>query len=212
MAVSNEYVYTDKHIEHTVKQGEATRKQTLPSPKGEWMTPAAAERYIAKQSKAGKDKIVYSTMDPSVGIKPLTMTMVRQGETSIEVLGKSVPAIKWTQTVSAMPIETTFYADEEGGMLRTTMNMGPGMTFTIVKTEESIAKAKVNPPELMASTLIKPEGEIKKPRATTSAIYELTFTKGKAMDLPWSGSFQTKMMRKTSTKITNALKTSWWCN
>jgi len=186
------YAFHDDHVAMTVEQAGAKRTTKQPLPEGEWLTPAAAERSFAKQLEAGKDRIVIRSIDASVGLDPVEVTWQRKGEATVDVLGKAAPAIHWTQIASIMPsVSSDVYTDASGAMLRSTVNMGPGLSMVMVKADADIARAKVDPPELLASTLIKPDKRIDNPRAARSAVYELKFKAGdgkaKAPTLPRAG-------------------------
>ena len=107
---------------------------------------------------------------------------------------KVTPATKWHVTTSLMPsIVATFYMDDQGDMVRTSMTMMPGVTMEVMLADEQLAKAELEPPELLMSTLVRPDKPIAQPRKLRCAIYELSFTAPKdAIDyrpeLPRGGS------------------------
>jgi hypothetical protein len=52
------------------------------------------------------------------------------------------------------------------------------MSMTVLEADRTIAEQQVNPPELLASTLIKPDKPIANPRKTRQAVYEVRFKNG----------------------------------
>lgn len=175
-------------VEYITRQGNVEQRRTLPYPKiplssantstgNQWLTPEAAQRFIEQQITAQAKKIHYWSLDPSMGTDPVEIHMDVHGHEDVEVMGKVVPAILCQTTVSKLPgVATREYLDEQGRGIKSTLSLIPGMTLTIVEADKQLATLEVDPPELLASSLIKPDKSIHKPRELRSAIYELTLT------------------------------------
>ena len=58
-------------------------------------------------------------------------------------------------------------------MLRSTIDLMPGMSMQLLAADASIAQAKMDPPEMMASMLVKPDRPIDRPRTRRQAVYEI---------------------------------------
>lgn len=145
-------------------------------PAATWLTPAAAERLVQKQLAAGAKEIRYFTVDPSAGPKVLEAVMKRVGDAKVEVMGKTVPATAWDQSISLMPnVVTRGYLDAQGQPVRTTLTLMPGMSLDMLQAEEKLARANINPPELMASTLIRPDRRVPQPRTLRHAVFEVSY-------------------------------------
>ena len=54
------------------------------------------------------------------------------------------------------------------------MTLPGGMSCVVLLADEQLARSEVDPPEMMASTLIHPDRTIEQPRLLRSAIYELS--------------------------------------
>jgi len=169
--------FTDDGIEIVSSQGGVANEKKVPLPQGDWLTPAAASRYVEKQFKAGEKEITYRTMEPSMGPKVIESTRIHKGTENIEVLGKTVPAHLWETRITGFPVVSKEYADASGTPLKSTTKL-MGITMTIVAADKEIAQAQIDPPELLARTLIKPDKPIDQPRKVTSAIYELKIAEG----------------------------------
>ncbi|MCX5659266.1 MAG: transglutaminase-like domain-containing protein [Planctomycetota bacterium] len=182
-------VFRDDGVELTTQSEADTQTQTLPplefpatqpgagaGPGAKWLPPAAAERYVRDQMAAGAKEIRYFTVDPSAGPKIIETIMKRVGDEKVEVMGKTVPATAWDETVSIMPnIVTRCHLDAHADVVRTSLALMPGMKMEIVQSEERLARANVNPPEMMAATLIRPDHPIPNARTLQHAVYELTY-------------------------------------
>lgn len=172
--------FTDKEIE--VISSRSTNR--VPAPAQRWFPPMAAERYIAEQMKQGAKKITYYTLDPSLGPLLAETTMERVGHEDLQVMGKVVPAILFNSSISvltgnsARPFRETAreYRDAQGRPVKTVMSLMPGMVITVLEADKDLATQKINPPELLARTLIKLPKPMAYPRNTTSATYDLSFT------------------------------------
>ena len=182
----------DQMLVETEQFGRVSQEKQ-PLPDKPWLTPMASQRYLEKRIAAGDDAIDMRSFDP-MSRRLITLTMTRQDESEVQVLGKVRPAIAWEVRKSDAPnIAMTMYTDEVGQMLRTQIELLPGMTLTLIEADESLATAEVNPPEVLAKTFVQVEGELPRPRETTSAIYELRIKpddKGQSIetDLPRTGS------------------------
>lgn len=149
---------------------------THPDATGGWLTPAATQQWVRHHIGRGAKEIRYWSMDPSMGLQPY-QTRIRVVEREdVQVIGKVVPAVLCERTVSTLPgITTREYLDLDGWAVKSTLSMMPGIALTVVEADQQLATAAVDPPELLASTLIRPNQPIAHPRRLVRAVYELTF-------------------------------------
>jgi hypothetical protein len=158
-----------------------------------WLTPGAAARLSEAKFAQGVKSFRYRTLDPALGPKVIEVTWEVLEPTVVEVLGKSVPAVACAVGVKvdaqAGPILSRQYVDAKGEMLRQTMALMPGMELDMVMAEEELAKAQVNPPDVLAQMLVKPAGVIAHPRRAMRAEYAVTIAEaeGAAVTLPSLG-------------------------
>lgn len=156
------------------EQGGRTNRQTVQPSEQAWLTPGAAQRHLMQKLAAGAERIELQTFDLLASTEPIGMTMEVLGREDVEVMGKVVPATAWRATISTMPgVPVTEYVDKHGKMLKTTVQLMPGMEVQMLAADKQVATAEVDPPELLASMLIEPEGAIDRPRERRHAIYEL---------------------------------------
>lgn len=160
----------------TVAGARKTSRRDLPA--GNWLTPAAAARFIAARLEAGAKEFTVRAIDPTSGVDPVLTTTKVLERTTIEALGKTVPAIKWrTSTDSHPDLDTTEFVDEFGVPIRSETHLGD-LKVDIVLADRDLAQSKLDPPELLVSTLVTPDKPIANPRAATRATYRLTLKDG----------------------------------
>lgn len=168
----------DEVIQLTESQGRTTRRQR-PWPEGAWLTPVAARREVEQRLGAGEAMFTVTTLDPTVGLAPVATTYTVVGPVDIEVLGKTVPSVRWTVTQSAMPgVTSSEYVDARGRSLRSEIELG-GMKLTLLAADKDVATSPFDPPEMMARTLVTPSGQkIEGPRSARRASYVLSLGEG----------------------------------
>ena len=166
--------FTENGIELTTRQAGRERTRTVAPPEQDWRPPAAAQRYVKQQLDEGAERIELRTMDPTIGPKPFTMTLRVVGEEDVEVMGKVVPAVVWEAEVSAMPgMQVREYVDARGRQVKTTMQVMPGMEVTMLEADKQLALSEADPPQILASMVVQPDGAVQNPRATRQATYEV---------------------------------------
>ncbi|MBC7835084.1 MAG: transglutaminase domain-containing protein [Phycisphaerales bacterium] len=176
--VTTEYVFGGTAITQTTTQGRHITTTEVPLPEGAWLTPAAGNGYVRKRLEAGAKEITVRMVDAMMGPTPVTMTQRILEETTIETLGKVVPAFKTTTSLSIAPgMDSTDYIDANGVQIRSTANIG-GLDITTILADRALALSELDPPELMASTLVKPDQPIKRARGVQRATYVLSLPEG----------------------------------
>lgn len=156
-------------------------------PKGEWLTPAAAARSVEAQIARGDTEVTVRTVEPSTGLAPATTRMTLAERTTLEVVGRTVPALKWTSVSDAVPNATsTEYTDDRGRTLRTETDLG-GLKLVLLLADAQVAALKTDPPELLASTLIVPDRPIERARELKLAQFRLGGPKPALDSIPSGG-------------------------
>lgn len=169
-----QYKFTDSGIT-ALQAGQSRAIDPIP---GEWMPPAAVDRYVEEEMAEGAKRIDVRTIDWSLGLSPVEMTMSVIGEEEVEVFGKVVPAIAWDVTQSLIPgVKARQYVDARGRTVRDTVSFG-GLEMQTLLADEQLATMPFDPPELMANLLIKPSKPLANPRQQRRAVYELTLDRG----------------------------------
>ena len=172
---------TQQHVDYTGEKwtvtstnaGQKTQVQVDP-PAEVWMTPGALATYLEKAIAAGEKELSATTLDPSVGIKPVHIKMTRGESADIEVFGKVVPATKWKTTMSATPgVVIEQWTDDSGQPVKQLIPLMPGMDIEMLLADKALALAEFDAPEMLASSLITPDKKIKNPRKLKRAVFEL---------------------------------------
>ncbi len=156
----DEYVFKPDGVEIKHVTAGNTRAEHATLPEGEWLTPMAMERTIAAKIAQGAKEIVVRSVEPSAGLKAATTTMTLLERVPLDVIGKTVPAIKWSSRNELVPLAASIeYTDEKGLPLRSETDIG-GIKITLIRADKALAMSKANPPELLESTFIKPDKQI----------------------------------------------------
>lgn len=192
LAVRKEtYTFTDEGIVQVSGEGDRTSRKLLPLPEGQWLTPAKAHEFVESRIAEGAREFSYKTMEATNGPVLVDLTHTIKGPSTVEVFGKSVPAIEWEVTQSALPgVRTTEFVDKRGVTVRSEINLG-GIKMVMLESERELALTNFTAPEMMANTLVHPSRPIEKPRDAKRAMYVLSLKDGAEMpELP-QGAAQT---------------------
>lgn len=181
--VSKQATFGPEGVELVTRQADREHRQQLPHSKQAWLPPVASSRYVEEQLQKGERLIKFHTMDATESLEPYEVTIKVLGPTEIEVFGRTSPAIEAEVTMSHMPgAVMKQYLDEKGNNLKMTMDFG-GVQMEMLAADKDLAMAQLNPPELMASTLVKPSFTLLKPREVKKTVYRLRVPQGKMPDL-----------------------------
>lgn len=187
-AVEQKYVFKEDGVERTItSKGKATTAM-LPKIEGEWLTPAAAERYVAQRLKAKPKAITLKTIDPTSGEKLVSITHSEFTSEAIKAMGRDIEATKTTIESSIMPGTKVYeWYDAEETLVKQETSIG-ALRLTMTITTKTDALGESDAPELMISMFVRPEGEIEQPRRTKRAAYLLSVAEGAIGALPNTGS------------------------
>jgi transglutaminase-like putative cysteine protease len=169
-----EYVFKPDGVDRTSFVAGVRRTERMAAVEGPWLTPMAIDRMIsariAEGVKAG-DTLTLRSVEPTSGLRATSTTMRFLDKTTLEVVGRTVPALKWASKNDFMPgAESVEYTDDRGQPLRTEMSMG-GIKVVLLRADKALALSKANPPELLESTFIRPDRPIKNARASRRAVF-----------------------------------------
>jgi hypothetical protein len=189
--VTQTFTFAEDSIEANTIQGANTSTRTIPLPEGNWKAPAAASREFKRQLDEGVDPISQTILEQGlVGLEVMTSTYEGIEQTTIEVLGKVVPAYKAKVTSDVMGgISSQSYFNAHGLPLRDEIDFGFA-TITTIAADKQLALSELNAPEIMASTFVSPTGSFAKganPRHIRRASYILSIGDGDMPELPTTG-------------------------
>lgn len=178
----------DGTVFRTATRGEDTVKGNSPQPRGEWFTPAHAVRTLLEQIEAGAERVKLRVIDPTNGLAPIETTRSGFEETTVEVLGRTVPAIRCAAVTSVQPHSTTAeYLDPiSGKTLRAEYNLG-ALPIVVLAADEALARSPLEPAELLRSAFVRPDRRLEAPYELESAAYRLSIPDGVLPDLPAGG-------------------------
>lgn len=176
--ITQEWTFGPENVSFKSTQSGQVTTTTTALPEGEWLTPAAAERYIAQQHRRGAREIVTRTVDPQSGLAPIISTRTLVGPETLTIAGKSGEFTSYSSRVSTMPgIRATEYYDSQGVLVKGSTQMG-GVEVIIRLSNETDATKGLEAgahiaPDIFTSTFIKPDKIIVNPRGLSRGVYRL---------------------------------------
>lgn len=189
--MTQEFEFKADGVHLTTLQGDQRSERTLATPAGDWLTPAAADRFMTQRFKSGAREIKLTSIDPSNGLTPVTTTR-RIGEKSkMTAMGREIEVTRCTSVVSSAPgIESVEWLDEEGVLVKTETQMGAiRMVMTICTEAEASNKTPgAEIPDAFTGTFIKPDLAIDSPRQLKKGVYLLSVAEGSLETPPTTGS------------------------
>ncbi|MHC5022682.1 MAG: transglutaminase-like domain-containing protein [Planctomycetota bacterium] len=186
--VASEWRFGDGTVTLRSRQSGREVMREMPAPEGVWLTPQAAERFTAERRKAGAKEITYRMVDPEVGLKPISVRTVYEGEGTFEHDGRTIPVTRWLSTTDLMPIEVLEQYSVDGHMVHSEMNAGIGRLVTRLATKaEAQAPVDGPGPDLLVQTFVRPDRPIANVVRTRQARYRLRAKQGSLPAIPAAG-------------------------
>lgn len=203
-AIDNRFVFGPEDVTLTSTQGDSVKTSKEPMPKGNWLPPAAAERYVLQRLESGAKEITVRTIDPSNGLSVATATRSKIEPAKIKVGDREVEVTKSTVVVSVLPgIESTEYTDAQGELVRSETSMAGLPVILSVATEaEARALGQRAAPEVMVSTFVKPSRAIPNARVSRRGVYVLAMSQGELPPVPETGSQGVEKLDASSARVT----------
>lgn len=198
------YQFTPEGVRVRTMQGAGEPIEKLePLPEGEWLTPAAAERFVKARRAAGAKTVTLRMIDPSTGLTPVVVDRTEGQSEKMTVLGREIDVVKSTlkTKVSGQNVDSFEYADANGVVVKTQTSIGGiDVTMTLATREDAMKQGAA--PEIMIATFLTPDKPIERSRATTRATYTL-HAKANALDtLPTTGSQRVERVDASTLRVT----------
>jgi hypothetical protein len=193
----------DGSLELTSRQGDAAPHVTqVPKPDGEWLAPAAADRYVTEKFKSGAKEIKVRSIDPLEGATPVDSTRTGFDKSTIDIGGRKLEVVKVAVETSAAPgVKSTEYDDSEGELVKSETQMG-GLSVVMTATTREKALADAPAPEIMVNTFIKPSAPINNPRETKRTVLLLSVPDDQFPSIPTTGSQRVEAVDAKSVRLT----------
>jgi transglutaminase-like putative cysteine protease len=202
--VKKVYRFDEAGVELRAESGGRVTTSRLPRPPGEWSTPAAATRAVAAALEKHETRIVTRTLEEtfSGGLAVMTATRsVAPKPGEVEVLGKVVPGLKWTVRNDLYPQAVSEeWVDTRGQLLRGTVDLGM-LKLEQLAADRALAQAEIDAPELLVSTLVRPDRPIPRPRQVKRGEFVLRVDEGPLEDLPNSSAQRTERLDERSLRV-----------
>lgn len=199
--IEQSYVFLDDALERTTKQGGKTTTAKIEKPKGEWLTPAAADRFVKERMKAKAKEITLRVIDPTAGPEPVSATRSEFKVEKVKALGRELELTKSTIEMSMMPGTKMYeWSDDQDVMVKQETALG-GIRMTMLLSTEEEAKGETNAPEMMLSTFVKPEGRFEDARHAKRSSLLLSVPDGQMVPLPKTGSQSVEKLDAKSIRL-----------
>lgn len=196
--IETTYRFTPGAVVAESAQAGRRHSEQMAVPPGDWLTPAEARRAVAAHHAAGDAEYSVRAVAPLEGLEPVTVRRVRLGPPPDGVAPGAVG--RWREEASAAPgVESIVDLDAAGEVVRSaTELLGLEATLRRVDRESALAAAAGPdgddwPPEVLATTLVRPDRPIPEAREVRVAVYDLSLDspdsleRGKLPDLPSEG-------------------------
>ncbi len=177
--------WTPEKVKLTVTSGGEKQEEEIAKPEGEWLTPAAAQREVAKRIAAGESEIKIRSVDPSLGLQVATITRKNFVKTKVDLASGPVEVTRCTSVIEGYP-ESTEYLDAAGDAIKLETSLG-GFSVAVLRSDRATALGAFEGPEMMVSTFVRPDRPIANARTLTSAVYRLSMRDASMPDLPTVG-------------------------
>lgn len=167
-------------IEAVSVQAGRERREVLPAPEGEWLTPAAARRAAAVLQAAGDRRYTLRALEPLEGPEPVTLTLTRLGEATPPAAEDGAVS-RWREESSSAPgVPTVVELDAAGGLVSSSTELF-GLEATTRRTDRESVVAALDAgadggrgPEVVVRTLVRPSRPIPGHRRAERAVFELS--------------------------------------
>lgn len=181
--VETTYRYAGDRVETETVQAGRTRRETLPAPEGEWLTPAEAREAVRRRHRAGRSAYRLRAVDPLEGLEPVTLTRSRLGEAA----AAPEAAGRWREELSSIPGAPSIVELDADGELVWSRTELLGLEATLRRSDRETALAGADGgdpgaprgsgvPEVLLTTLVRPDRPIPEPARSRRGVYELSLT------------------------------------
>jgi len=201
-AETTTFTFTDGAIRIEEERGWETAVREIGAHDGAWLTPGAAREYVARRLAAGAGEINYRTVDLSIGVAPIPVSISVGERTEIEAMGQRVAVTQCEASYNTPPVHVTEWITPEGVLVRSETAMG-GLTLTRELTTREEALRAAEGPDLIGLTLIKPDRPIAGARGTKRASYVLRAGEdGGKLSLAACGAQRVEQLENGSVRVT----------
>jgi hypothetical protein len=172
-----------------INNPDGARKETrAPLPAGEWLTPSAAAQFVRKRLAGGAKEITYRSIDPLSGLAVDTITLSAITRDRLQVGDRTIEGYRMKSVSSGSPgVVGEDFVDLEGALVSQTAGMG-GLVVTTVLAGPEVVNQKIEAPELMVSTFVRPDRPIMDARRVSKATYVLGYSSKDVPSVPETGS------------------------
>ncbi len=195
------YEFVEDGVREVTTAGDRVTETMHPPIEGVWLTPREAQEYLSRRIAAGADEVNIRTIDATAQLEPIMMTYSQFEPTTVELLGRTVKAVRAVVVSSVAPeISSVEYLDHRGSALRSETDFG-AMKVVMTAADRELALTEIDAPEMMTQLFIKPSRTIPGARTLDRATYLLTVSDGVLADLPETGSQKVERVDERTVRV-----------
>lgn len=186
--VETDYEFTASEIVVTTRHRGSSQQQRQRMPEVGWLTPGKAADALRRFLDSGEEHFVLRTVDPLVGLTPIDVEWrLAEREASLVLGDKEIATSRWHQSQSVAPkVVSLVDLDAAGDMVRSEVPL-MGMTMVLTRVPRDALHSLGQAPEVLVSTLLRPDRPIAEPRSLRRARYELWLEDETIEALPSTG-------------------------
>lgn len=203
--MQSKYQFGTAGVDATTTQGGRTTRRVLPTPPGTWLTPHAADVEADAKRKAQATTYAIRMLDPSNGLQVVATVTTRDGSEKVRMEAAEVEMSRWRTTNDLIPIPSTEWFDSAGQLMVTETAMPFGALRMTRSTQAAVSgtpAATVASPEIMLSTMSKPDKPIESPRKTRRIVYRISSADGKPITMPSAGAQVVQQIDPATLEVT----------
>lgn len=177
-------------------------------PNGEWLTPAAAERFIHRQISENAAAMEYGTLEASDTLRVVHVHSTLVGPSDFAFDGRMIPVTVWSTGTSASAAQATSHYSHDGKLVYSSNDLGIGVLETrMCRKDEALAAAGPASAPQLDYPVVKPDRAL---IAKSRTAFEIRLKQGKLPRLPSAGAQVAEMSEDdSSARVTvDAARTS----
>ncbi|MCC6659678.1 MAG: transglutaminase domain-containing protein [Phycisphaerales bacterium] len=200
--------YRDDGVHVVVSAGDSREEKVVPLPEGEWLTPAAADEYVAQRLAAMPEKIVVRTLelggglDPMSALTPAVITRTRLESATVKAGEREASGVGCLTVSSSQPgVEAREVLDALAVPIRSETSLGP-LVVVMTAAQRSVALAGGEAPELMLRTFVHPDTAIPGPRGAGRVVLRISAEGGPLPAIPETGPQSVEKLGADAARVT----------
>jgi len=185
-----------------VEVTEGERRRVEPSPEGDWLAPAAAERFVRARLAADAAEISFRTIDLESGLRVASLRLVRGDPGRMVVRGKDIPVVTYRVRNDLLDLPGEDRYDAEGTLVSSVLRLGIGeLVSTLADETEARAALRNARAEVLVRSFVPAPEPIRNARGRRTLRLEVAALAGDLPDLPSVGAQRARRIDATTVEV-----------